>query len=304
MNGREGLIVTLPPYAPFVRDVIAHPAVAGIRLNTVMPTEPLDDLLLRLKDAATARNKEFYIDLKSKQLRVKTFGVPPFTEIELTHAISVKTPVTAYFSNGDESATILRVEKNRLIMQEGPARVVGPGESVNIPDPSLTVDGLLTETDLAYVAAARKIGIHDYMLSFVESERDIDALRALDPEARIIAKIESRAGIDYVRKGYAGSSRLMAARGDLYIELPMPHDIIPALETILKADPFAIAASRIFSSLAKSPEPSSADIGDLDSLLRMGYRSFMFGDEVCQRRESVLGAINLYRAMTEKRPMK
>jgi hypothetical protein len=34
---RVEAIVTVPPYAPFLEEVAAHPLVAGLRLNTVMP---------------------------------------------------------------------------------------------------------------------------------------------------------------------------------------------------------------------------------------------------------------------------
>ncbi len=92
----------------------------------------------------------------------------------------------------------------------------------------------------------------------------------------------------------------MAARGDLYAELKMPHDIIRAQELIAKKDESAIAASRIFTSLAYSLEPSCADIGDLDNLLRMGYKTVMLGDDVCMQRDSVMSALNLFGAIAER----
>ncbi|MDO8628796.1 MAG: pyruvate kinase, partial [Nanoarchaeota archaeon] len=251
-------IVTVPPYAPYISEVVQHPLVTGIRLNTVMPLKgTYEENLQRLK--ALAGDKQLWIDLKYRQLRIKTYGVPPFTEIELTQDINVKTPVTAYFSGGTEQATVLAVEGNRLIMQEGPKRVVGPGESINIPDKTLHVKGGFTPTDEQYITAAKKIGIHTYMLSFVEQMEDTQALKQLDPEADIIAKIESRKGMNYVKNEYNYEARLMAARGDLYIELPKPHHVIAALETIIEKDGKAIVASRIFPSLAHTLEPSCED---------------------------------------------
>jgi len=109
-------IVTVPPHASFITEVACHPLVSGLRLNTVMPVKgSLEDTLKRLLDTG----KTIYVDLKCRQLRVRTFGVPPFTEIELTHRIAVETPVTAYFSGGKERATVLEVDGNRLIMALG-----------------------------------------------------------------------------------------------------------------------------------------------------------------------------------------
>ena len=292
------IIVTMPPYAPFIDEVVKHPLVSGIRLNTVMPLKgTIEDTLARLQDKA--REKELWVDLKCRQLRVKNFGVPPFTEIELTHAITVDTPVTAYFSDGRESAKVVEVDGNRLIMQEGPKRVVGPGESVNIPHPSLKVEGYFTDKDREYVQAASARGIHKYMLSFTELPTDDRELLDLDPKAEPAYKIESKKGLQYAAHQWNGGGRLIAARGDWFVELEKPHHIIAATETIVNKDPRAIAASRILPSFASGLEPSCQDIGDVDSLLRMGYKTLMLGDDVCLRRESVLSALNLLSAMAE-----
>jgi hypothetical protein len=37
------------------------------------------------------------------------------------------------------------VDGDRLILEDGPRRLVGPGESVNIVHPSLEIEGTLTE---------------------------------------------------------------------------------------------------------------------------------------------------------------
>jgi hypothetical protein len=294
-------IVTIPPYAPYISDVLAHPIVSGIRLNTVMPLhESLDDAVSRLYDCAKKANKELWIDLKCRQLRIKSYGVPPFTEIELSHNISVDAGAAAYFSGGAERATVLSTKGNRLIMLEGPKRVVGPGEAINIPDSSLKIEGYLTDSDKKYIEACSKAGLHNYMASFVEGDEDLDEILKLDPKANLIAKIESQKGMDYVNNKHSGKPRLMAARGDLYVELKMPHEIIKAVETILRKDKNAIAASRIFDSMAQSLEPTCADIGDVDSLHRMGYKTVMFGDEICMQRESIMSGLNLLYAMSRE----
>jgi pyruvate kinase len=274
----------------------------GLRLNTVMPiADSLEDTLKRLNDEAqSAGGKELWIDLKCRQLRVEGYWVPPYTEVKLSHTITVKTPVQAYFSDGRETATIVKVDGNRLIMLEGPRRVIGPGESVNIPDQSLTIDGYLTDTDKRYIEAGVKTGLRNYMLSFVEKEEDIAALGEYIPGANIVAKIESQKGMQYVQNEWNSSSRLMAARGDLYVELKLPHEVIDAVETIVRKDPQAIVASRIFNSLSASLEPSCADIGDVDNLMRMDYKTLMLGDDICMNRNSVVSGLNLLAAMREK----
>src|SRR4051812_19201264 len=138
---KVGAIVTVPPHARFLREVARHPLVTGLRLNTVMPIAGrLEDTLQRL----AGLGQPLWIDLKGRQLRVKEAAVPPFTEVRLTHRVKVKTPCRAWFSDGRESAQVLAVDGDRLILEDGPRRVVGPGESVNIPEGALEVDGVLT----------------------------------------------------------------------------------------------------------------------------------------------------------------
>ena len=304
---KPNVIVTIPPYASFIREVAAHPVVSGLRLNTVMPVkESLEEVLDRLHSEVKHLDKKLWIDLKCRQLRVKGYWVPPFTEVEVSHDIKVNTPTKAYFSDGKEVATLVRVDGNKLIMLEGPKRVIGPGESVNIPDNSLKIDGYFTDVCKDYINAAKKIGIHDYMISFVEHTEDVKTMYELDPDANIVEKIESLKGLDYVNhywnKGddvVSGKSRLMAARGDLFVELRMPHHNIKATEDIIKKDPNAIVASRLLSSLTYSLEPSCADINEIDNLLRMGYRTFMLGDDICMDRDSVISALNVFYAISK-----
>ena len=301
VNLKINAIVTMPPYAPYIDEVLKHRIVSGIRLNTVMPVKgSLEDIVKSLEGKAKNYGKELWVDLKCRQLRIKNYGVPPFTEIELTHDIEVTAPVKAYFSGGKESATVLETNGNKLIMQDGPRRVVGPGESINIVDPSLKIIGYLTDTDKMYVDACLKNNFHSYMLSFVEGKQDIDELHSYDGKANVIAKIESLKGLDYALNRWHGECRLMAARGDLYLELKMPHHIIEAEEKILEKDKNAIVASRLFDSLSCQLEPSCEDIGDADNLMRMGYKTFMLGDEVCMKRDSIISALNLLEKMSAK----
>lgn len=290
-------IVTIPPYADYINEVASHPLVAGFRLNTVMPIhETPENVLKRLQKAG----KPIWVDLKGRQLRVKEAAIPPYTEVCLSHPIRVKTPVNAFFSDGEECVRVLSVKDNRLILEDGPRRLIGPGESVNIIDPSLEVLGTLTETDQAYLTAMKKIGLNTLMLSFVESEKDVAEVKTILPDAEIIQKIESIRGITYANEVKSKSGRLMAARGDLFIEVIRPHKIATALKTIIQADPYAWVASRLFDSLAYGPIPSSADIGDAAFLIELGYRNFMFGDVICLKKDTILEGLNLLQFLTSE----
>lgn len=290
------VIATAPPYADYLEVAAAHPLVCGLRLNTVMPLrEGPEEALHRL----TGFGKPVWVDLKGRQLRVVEAALPPFTEVRVSHPVKVHTPADVFFSDGREHARLAAVDGDRLILESGPRRVVGPGESVNIIHPSLEILGTLTETDRTYLQAMRAMGLRRVMLSYVEAVSDVEEVRQALPEAEILLKIETRKGLAFARKYGSSQGRLVAARGDLYVEVVQPHKIIPAMQEIIRADPQAIAASRILDSMAFNPVPASAEIGDVSWLLSMGYRTFMLGDAVCFQREPLIETLNLLQEIFE-----
>lgn len=287
-------IVTVPPYATFLDEVARHPLVCGFRLNTVMPlrTGPAE-ALKRLRDFG----QPLWVDLKGRQLRVVGAAIPPYTEVKVSHPIRVDTPVDAFFSDGNECVRVMAVDGPRLILEDGPRRLIGPGESINIVHPSLKIEGSLTATDRAYLAAMADLGLKRVMLSYVESPADAAEVKRLLPGAEVLLKIETQRGLKLARQQGAAGGHLVAARGDLYVEVLQPHRLISALRDIIVADPQAIVASRIFDSLAYQPVPVSADIGDVAFLLSLGYRTFMLGDAICLKRDSLIESLNLLEAV-------
>jgi len=290
-------IVTAPPYATFLAEVAAHPLCAGLRLNTVMPVKGGPDEAL---DRLGGLGKPLWVDLKGRQLRVVGAAIPPFTEVRVSHPIRLRTPADAFFNDGREHARVVAVDGDKLILEDSPRRFVGPGESVNIVDASLEIEGTLTDTDRVYLAAMARRGLRKVMLSFTERDDDLAEVEALLPGAEVIAKVESQKGLHWATGRRGGAHRLMAARGDLFVEVQRPHHIVGALRHILRADPEAIVGSRLFPSLARSPVPESPDIGDVAFLLALGYRTFLFGDDVCLRRDSILPALELLGAVARE----
>jgi pyruvate kinase len=292
-------VVTTPPYAEFLDQVAEHPLVCGFRLNTVMPLRagPVEAI-----ERLQAFGQPLWIDLKGRQLRVVGAAIPPYTEVRLSHPVRVRTPVDAFFSDGRERVRVVAVDGDRLILADGPRRLVGPGESVNIVHPSLEIDGTLTETDHAYLAAMRELGLKRVMLSYVESPLDVEEIRRLLPDAEIMLKIETERGLSLARKHGASLGQLMAARGDLFVEVLRPHRVVGALRDIIAADPQAVVASRLFESLVHYSVPESADIGDVAFLLSLGYRTFLFGDAVCLQQDPLLEALNLLEAVAGQFP--
>lgn len=286
------IIATIPPYARHLSEITSNPLITELRLNTVMPIGESKPMVLE-KLLNQSNGKKIWIDLKTRQLRITKFSYLPYSFVELSHKILVNLPAKIYFKDCvSEIASI--VDGNKLILYDRPSRVVGSGEPVNILDPSLKIEGFLTEGDQEYVEAFKELGQHSYMLSFFENFDDVQELLSIDKDAEIIAKIESRRGMDFVENRYStsGGIRLMAARDDLFINLGY-ENIHRAVSAILKKDPQAIAASKILTSLEEGMQVSMADISDIRWLLNAGYSSFMLSDGLCFRQDSFQRAMDV-----------
>jgi len=314
------MILTVPPLAKF-KDIAANPLVESVRLNTTLKIDtPLENILYNAKTEADT--KPVWIDLKTRQLRIADYNVRFLTDreihsITLSHKIKLNLPAEVFVDNAhyigkvkdlvnDDTLVIeSSVEKKSGIPLPEQGKIgIRPGMSVNIVDPSLVIDGYFTEKDLRYIEAAKKLGMNNFMLSFVEKESDITDLLTLSPKANIIAKIESPKGLEFVDKTYSnykGNVNLMAARGDLYTELDRPDEIIDACKKIRKANRNAVFASRMLESLINIDEiPRCSELFDVYCGLLMGYKRFMVGDDVCARRNSVKSALGIFGILKDK----
>lgn len=87
---------------------------------------------------------------------------------------------------------------------------------------------------------------------------------------------------------------LMAARGDLYVEIDKPHRIAEALRLIIGKDPEASVGSRILLSVVHAPVPSCADFLEIAWLADAGYRRMMLCDEICLKEHLLAVAVDAF----------
>jgi pyruvate kinase len=299
MPGLE-LIVTQGPYSSFLGEVAGIDVVSGVRLNTIMPIKEgrTEEKLAELK--TTVQPKPLWVDLKARQLRVVEFANTPYTAVTVSHKIRVKLPNTVYFDNGTITGKLVDIDGNKLILEDYVGRLIGPGESVNIIDDGLEYlePSVLTKRDREYVEVCRKLDIPHFMLSFVEQPEDIDYLQGLYPGCQVMAKIESKRGLTNLESIVQVAESVMAARGDLYTEIDYPHQIADVMKRIRRVGgDQSVAASRMLGSLLKHPMPSCPDVMDVQYLKEMGYRRFLIGDDICFKREMLMQAIRIFKAI-------
>lgn len=298
------VMATLWPDMPHWKYFSMHPNLDGIRLNTAMAETK--GLLPLLQEAVDYSTVPLYFDVKGRQLRItKVYPCGgDHLELDLNHPIQVETPALVLFKGGVDECLLLKAEGNHLVFQGGPKFNLLPGESLTIRSASLQVLGpTFTEQQLEFLDIAKKAGVRRYMLSYATSDEEIEELRSLlgDNVDELVAKIENIKGLQWARSApthcYGVRHNYLTARGDLFVELPRPHDILWATREILKADPNAILGSRMLLSLSTDPLPSCADLNELAWLLEIGYKRFMFCDSLCLDRDALDRAITILKTV-------
>jgi hypothetical protein len=294
------LLVTLWPTFPHFKRFARDYRLSGIRLNSaMMKVDEMGDAFEVSKSIEDS--VPLWFDIKGRQLRVKEI-IPnkDHLELVLNHPIKVKTPTMVLFKAGADRALLNEViDEKKLIFEGGPDWMVYQGESLHIRDPSMEVLGpTFLDYEIEKIEKARKAGFDKFFLSYVESQKDIDDFRKYVGDSEIIAKIENNKGLNYVRNEYKPQPKLnlMAARGDLYVEVDKPHQIMDALRLIIEKDPEGYVGSRILLSTFNKAVPECADFMDLAWLYDVGYRKMMLCDEICLKEDLLARAVNVFEA--------
>lgn len=250
--------------------------ITALRLNTGV-NQLLDnkELLTRLKELSDKYKKVVWIDIKGRQLRIESWADLRYENIKLNHEIDIEYPAFIEFRNGSISE-IFRTRKNEIELYNPPKEAVGKGQSINIKAKSLEVKGYLTEKDKEILKLSHELELNNIMASFVEQYSDLIDILRINQNATITSKIESVKGIKFMLEN--PNLLLMAARDDLYIELPQKIQMLKVLRTIIQRDKNAICASKVFDSLEKGTVVSLQDYEDLELMYSYGYKNYMLGD--------------------------
>lgn len=244
-------------------------------VNQLMSTR---EIMERLKQIEEQTKKKVWIDIKGRQLRVETWANPSYEAIELNHEIEIEYPARVIFRDGTTSE-IIRCRGNKILLSNSPYHALGKGQSINIDAKSLEIKGYLTEQDKELISMSKEYDLNNYMASFVEEMNDLIEIIKRNKKANIVAKIESIKGLKFILENTL-TLNTMSARDDLYTSLNHSYQTIRYLKEIIKKDPNAICASRIFESLQKQQHISLSDFEDLELMYQFGYRTFMLQDDI------------------------
>lgn len=292
------LLVTLWPSFPHFPRFINDSRINGIRLNSAMMSN--SELEKELEIISKTSTNPLFFDVKGRQPRVvEVIPNRDHLELILNHPIEVAAPCVVLFKAGADFAILDHLEDHgqKLVFQGGPKYKVNPGESLHIRDTSFKIKGdLFTTSEIKKIEKVKAAGFKKYFLSYVESERDVDQFFELvGKDCEIWLKIENIPGLKYVSEFKKQDNLvLVAARGDLFVELAKPHHMIQALRLIIEKDPLACVGSRILLSVIDTPVPSCADLLEIAWLYDIGYRRMMLCDELCLKENLLATAVNVF----------
>lgn len=158
-------------------------------------------------------------------------------------------------------------------------------KGINVPGNPSVFDSIDSdvEGDLEFVAT------HDVeyvAASFIRDAADINRLRAkldaLGANTPIIAKIESRGGVENLDEIIAVADGTMVARGDLGVELPLAEG--PTIQkriirsTVTNGKP-VITATQMLDSMERNPRPTRAEVSDVANAILDGTSAVMLSGE-------------------------
>ncbi len=170
---------------------------------------------------------------------------------------------------------------------------LGDRKGVNIPDISIPYADMSSqdredilfaiEHDITYIAA-----------SFVRGARDVTGIRRILEERGaqipIIAKIESREGVEHLDEIIAVADGTMVARGDLGVEvevqeLPMIQKRI--IHSTVGAGKPVVTATQMLDSMERNPLPTRAEVSDVANAIFDGTSAVMLSGETASGRYPV-----------------
>lgn len=158
-------------------------------------------------------------------------------------------------------------------------------KGINLPDTNFEGD-ILTDKDQQDIVFGCEHDVDYVALSFVQSADDIEHLRKrlnnIGSDARIIAKIETKAATDSLEAIVAAADATMVARGDLAVETEM--EFVPVFQRKIigfghKYDKPTIIATQMMATMMESSEPTRAEVSDVATAVFLGADAVMLSDE-------------------------
>lgn len=209
---------------------------------------------------------------------------------------------TVYIDEGYIEATVASATSSHIDLSFTEAVTIHPDRGVNIPGLDADLPSL-NERDKECLRYAEDKQIDYVAQSFVRSAADVEAARKrLSGETKIIAKIESKAGVDNLGEILRAADGVMIARGDLGVELPPQR--VPVVQKKMirraaRAGEISIVATQMLESMTTKPQPTRAEVSDVANAVLDGADAVMLSGETAVGDHPV-AAVEMMRSVTRE----
>jgi pyruvate kinase len=212
----------------------------------------------------------------------KETGIIP-TQYDLSKKI--KRGERLYIFDGKVRTTVTSVKDGIVHVRAENDGVLIKRKGMNLPDTDFGGD-IITSKDKKDITFGSTQDIDYVALSFVQTADDIAQLKRmlknLGSSAKIIAKIETKAGVENIDAIVREADAVMIARGDLAVETPpesVPIVQRRIIELGVQLGKPSIVATQMLGSMVDMPEPTRAEVSDVASAVIIGADAVMLSDE-------------------------
>jgi pyruvate kinase len=183
----------------------------------------------------------------------------------------------------DGQVELVAIEKTHdaIVARVTRAGTVRDRKGVHFPDSKVNYE-LPTEEDKKNLELAREAGVDMIGVSFVSKRSEVQAVRALCPEALMVSKIERQAALDSLDELLVESDGIMVARGDLGVEVELeqlPLIQKSLIQAAMRAGKFTITATEMLESMITSSRPTRAEVTDVANAVLDGTDAIMLSAE-------------------------
>ncbi len=182
-----------------------------------------------------------------------------------------------------EVTDVSAAEVETVVIEGG---VLTDRKSMFFPDKTLSFE-YLSEQDKKDILFGIEEGVDFIACSFTSKAQDIIDIRNLliengNPDIDLIAKIESRSGVNNIDEILEVANGIMVARGDLGVEIPFEE--LPKIQKTLitkcrRAGKRCITATEMLESMINQPRPTRAEISDVANAVYDGTSAVMLSGE-------------------------
>ena len=198
---------------------------------------------------------------------------------------SVKPGDTLFLNDGYIQLQVKKIDRNDVHCQVLAGGELRSRKGLNLPGIDLGIPAF-TERDHECLKFAMEHGVDAVSQSFVESEKDIEAVRraanAMGHNPFIIAKIERSRAKDNLEGILDAADGIMIARGDLGVEIPIEQIALAQKHLMhlanLKGKP-VITATQMLESMTTHRRPTRAEATDVANAILDGTDCVMLSGE-------------------------